>query len=327
MNAKKASGSWLLGAALFALAGAAQPQAYPAKVVKLVAPYSPGAGPAVFMRVVAEKLSKYWQQQVLVDSRPGASGFIAIEAVKNAPADGYELLVAANSHMTVNPAVFRDKLPYDPQKDFAPVATVFLTPFFVTVKSDSAYASVPALIAAAKAQPGNITYGGPYVGSPSHLGGAEFASRTETAMTFVPFKDQSQMYVSIANGELSWAFSTIASALPLMRAGRIKLLAVGAKQRSPSAPEVPTVGEAGGPAGLEVLSWMGLFAPRGTPREVVSTVNAAVARTLAEPDVLERLKTFGFEPFPSTPDQLAALIRSDTKANAELVRRIGLKAD
>lgn len=316
----------LLLAALLALAAAhAAAQSYPSKTVKLTAPYSAGAGPAVFMRVIAEKLTRYWGEQVIVDSRPGASGFIAIEAVKNAPADGYELLVAANSHMTVNPAIFRDKLPYDPQKDFAPVATVFLTPFFVTVKSDGPLSSVPALIAAAKASPGALTYGGPYVGSPSHLGGADFEFRTATKMTFVPYKDQSQMYVSIANGELSWAFSTIGSALPLLRAGRIKLLAIGAKQRSSSAPDVPTVGEAGGPQGLEVLSWMALFAPRATSPEIVGKVNAAVARALAEPDVLERMKSFGFEPFVSTPAQLAELIRADTRTNTALVERIGVK--
>jgi tripartite-type tricarboxylate transporter receptor subunit TctC len=315
--------AFLLASLLAAAQAAAQP--YPVKPVKLTAPYSAGAGPAVFMRIVAEKLTKYWEQQVIVDSRPGASGFIAIDAVKNAPADGYELLVAANSHMTVNPAIFRDKLPYDPQKDFAPVATVFLTPFFITVKSDGPFSGVPALIAAAKAGPGALTYGGPYVGSPSHLGGADFEYRTGTKMTFVPYKDQSQMYVSIANGELSWAFSTIGSALPLLKAGRLKLLAIGAKQRSASAPDVPTVGEAGGPQGLEVLSWMALFAPRATSAEIIGKVNAGVARALGEPDVLERMKSFGFEPFISSPAQLAELIRTDTKANTELVQRIGVK--
>jgi len=316
----------LLLAGFFAISAAhATAQTYPAKPVKLTAPYSAGAGPAVFMRVLAEKLTKYWEQQVIVDSRPGASGFIAIDAVKNAAPDGYELLVAANSHMTVNPAIFRDRLPYDPQKDFAPVATVFLTPFFITVKSDGPLATVPALIAAAKASPGGLTYGGPYVGSPSHLGGADFEFRTGTKMTFVPYKDQSQMYVSIANGELSWAFSTIGSALPLLKAGRLKLLAIGARQRSAAAPDVPTVGEAGGPQGLEVLSWMALFAPRATSPEIVGKVNAAVARALGEPDVLERMRSFGFEPFISTPAQLADLIRADTKTNTALVERIGVK--
>src|SRR5262245_29617229 len=154
---------------------------YPTKVVKIVAPYSSGAGPAVFMRVMADRLSKAWGQQVIVDSRPGASGFIAIEAVKNAAPDGHELLVVSNAHVAINPALYK-KLPYDPQRDFAPVGLIYHTPFFVTVKSDGLYASVPALIAAAKARPGKLSYGAPYVGSPSHLGGADFAYRTGTAM-------------------------------------------------------------------------------------------------------------------------------------------------
>src|SRR5215467_13290511 len=156
---------------------AAQGQQYPAKVVKLVAPYSSGAGPAVFMRVVADQLAKSWGRQVIVDSRPGASGFIAIEAVKNSLPDGHELLVVSNAHVAINPALYK-KLPYDPQADFAPVGMIYHTPFFVTVKSDGPYPSVPALIAAAKARPGKLSYGAPYVGSPSHLGGADFAYRT-----------------------------------------------------------------------------------------------------------------------------------------------------
>src|SRR5262245_38119625 len=183
---------------------AAQGQQYPTKVVKLVAPYSAGAGPAVFMRIMADRLSKAWGQQVIVDARPGASGFIAIEAVKNASPDGHELLVVSNAHVAINPALYR-KLPYDPQSDFVPVGMIYHTPFFVTVKSDGPYATVSALIAAAKANPGKITYGAPYVGSPSHLGGADFAYRTGTRMLLVPFKDQSLMYVSIANGDLDWA--------------------------------------------------------------------------------------------------------------------------
>src|SRR5499427_3996136 len=160
---------------------AAQGQAYPSKVVKVVAPYSASAGPTIFMRLVAERLSKAWGKQVIVDSRPGASGFLAIEAVKNALPDGHELLVVSNAHVAINPALYK-KLPYDPQRDFAPVGMIYHTPFFVTVKSDGPYASVTALIAAAKARPGKLSYGAPYVGSPSHLGGADFAYRTGTTM-------------------------------------------------------------------------------------------------------------------------------------------------
>src|SRR5262245_10413722 len=300
-------------------------QQFPARTVKLVAPYSAGAGPAVFMRVIADRLAKAWGQQVIVDSRPGASGFIAIEAVKNAAPDGHELLVVSNAHVAINPALYK-KLPYDPQADFAPVGMIYHTPFFVTVKSDGPYPSVPALIAAAKARPGKLSYGAPYVGSPSHLGGADFAYRTGTAMFLVPFKDQSQMYVSIANGELDWALSTLASATPLVSSGRIKLLAIASGRRSRSAPGIPTMREAGGPD-FEVDSWLALLAPRSTPGPVVRRINADVNAALAAPEVLERMRTMGFEASPGTPEQLAEAIRTDIRTYAELVRLTGATAD
>jgi tripartite-type tricarboxylate transporter receptor subunit TctC len=314
-----------LAALLCACWAAAHAQQYPTKVVKMVAPYSAGAGPAVFMRVIADRLSKTWGRQVIVDARPGASGFIAIEAVKSAAADGHELLVVSNAHVAINPALYR-KLPYDPQADFAPVGMIYHTPFFVTVKTGGRFPTVPALIAAAKAGPGKLTYGAPYVGSPAHLGGADFAYRTGTTMLLVPFKDQSQMYVSIANGELDWALSTLASAAPLMKAGRLSLLAIASSRRSASAPDIPTAREAGGPE-LEMDSWLALLAPRGTPDAVVRRINADMNAQLAAPEVLERMKVLGFEPAPGTPEQLAEAIRADTKTYAELVRLTGATAD
>jgi len=315
----------ILPALLCAVAATAQGQTYPAKVVKVVAPYSSSAGPTLFMRLMAERLTKVWGKQVIVDSRPGASGFIALEAVKNALPDGYELIVVSNAHVAINPALYKN-LPYDPRADFAPVGMIYHTPFFVTVKSDGPYATVPALIAAAKAGPGKLTYGAPYVGSPSHLGGADFARRTGTSMLLVPFKDQAQMYLSIASGDLDWALSTLASATPLRKAGRVKLLAIASARRSASAPEVPTMKEAGGPD-FEMDSWLALLAPKKTPAAVVRKINADMNAELAAPEVLERMKAMGFEASPGTPEQLAEAIRVDTETYAELVRLTGASAD
>ena len=314
-----------LVAALCAAAVAfAQP--FPSKLVRITAPYSAGSAPAVFTRLMADKLAALWSQPVIVEARPGGSGFIAIEAVKNAAPDGHELLVVSNAHVAINPALYK-KLPYDPEKDFVPVALMYRTPFFLIVSTAGPYNSVPALIAAAKAEPGKVSYGSSYVGSPSHLGSAELEFLTGTKMIHVPFRDQSQMYVAIANGDVGWAFSTLGSALPLMQAGRLKPLAIAAKKRLATQPDVPTMAEAGGPAGLEVDAWLAICAPRGTPREVVRRINADVNKLLADPEVAEQLQRFGFEAAPGTPEQFADVIRADAKKYGELVRRTGATAD
>jgi tripartite-type tricarboxylate transporter receptor subunit TctC len=203
---------------------------------------------------------------------------------------------------------------------------LYHTPFFLTVASAGPYQTVPALIDAAKANPGTVSYGSSYVGSPSHLGSAEFEFLTGTRMIHVPYKDQSQMYVAIAGGDVGWAFSTLASALPLMQSGRLKLIAIAARQRLKTLPDVPTLEEAGGPA-MVVDSWLAIVAPRGTPADTVHRINADVNRQLADPEVLEQLRRFGFEAAPGTPEQLAEIIGADEKKFAELVRRTGATAD
>jgi tripartite-type tricarboxylate transporter receptor subunit TctC len=311
-------------ALLFPLLG--HGQNFPAKVVKINVPFSASSGPAVFLQVLAEKLSRAWGERVIIEPKPGASGFIAIEAVKNAAPDGHELLIVSNSHVAINPALYK-KLPYDPDKDFVPVALVYRTPYFAAVSATGPYQTIPALIAAAKANPGKLSYGIAFIGSPPHLGGAHFGFLTGTEMVAVPFKEQTQLYVALANGDLAWALSTVGSALPLMKAGKVKLIAIAAPRRSAAYPEIPTLEEAGGPAGLEVDSWLALMAPRGTPPQVIQRVNADVTKQMSDPDVVERLRVLGFEAAPDSPEQVARLIREDTKKYGELVRRVGARAE
>jgi tripartite-type tricarboxylate transporter receptor subunit TctC len=322
--------TWLRNGALIAIglgfALPTQAQSFPSRTVKITAPYSAGAGPAVFTRAVSDKLSKLWGQPVIVEAKPGASGFIAIEAVKNAAPDGHELLVVSDAHVAINPALYK-KLPYDPQQDFVPVAMFYHTPFYLAVATAGPYPTVPALIAAAKAAPGAVSYGSSYVGSPSHLGSAEFEFLTGTKMIHAPYKDQSQMYVGIANGDVGWAFTSLGSALPLMQGGRIRLIAIAAPQRSKVQPDVPTLVEAGGPAGMVVGAWLAIVAPRGTPPDVVRRINADVNKVLADPDILQQMRTLGFEPTPETPEQFADEIRADVRKYGELVRRTGATAD
>ncbi len=206
------------------------------------------------------------------------------------------------------------------------MAMFYRTPFFLIASSTGPYQSVAALIAAAKADPGAVSYGSSYVGSPSHLGSAEFESRTGTRMIHVPYKDQSQMYVAIAGGDVGWAFSTLGSALPLVQAGKLKLVAIASRQRLKQLPDVPTLAEAGGPDML-VDSWLALMAPRGTPQEVIDRINADVNRALADPAVLEQLRSFGFEAAPGSPRQLGELIDAETRRFAALVKSTGATAE
>ena len=300
--------------------------AFPSKSVRISVPYSAGSGPDIFVRVIAERLAKTWGQQVIVDARHGGNGNIAFDAVKKAAPDGHELLVASNAHVAINPHLFR-KLPYDPERDFVPVAMLWRNSFFVAVASDGPYQSVPALIAAARANPGKLSYGTPYIGSPSHLGSALFEFLTGTKMIHAPFNNVTQIFIGVANGDVSWAFGSVGSTEPIVKTGKLRLIAIGARSRLASHPDVPTIEEAGGPAGVLVDAWVGLLAPRGTPDPAVRRVNGDVAKQLGDPDVLDRLRILGFEAAPVTPAEFGEIIRADTKRLGEVIRRVGATAD
>jgi tripartite-type tricarboxylate transporter receptor subunit TctC len=319
-------GRVFLAISLAVLSGAVAAQAFPSRVVKITTPYSSGVGPDLFMRALAEVLEKQWNQPVLVEAKPGGNGFIAIDAVKKAAPDGHELLVLADSHLTINPNLFKN-VPYDPEADLVPIVGLYRASFFIAVKSDGPYQSIRELIAGAKANPGKLSYGTPYVGSPSHLGSAVFEHETGTQMIHVPFKDTLQIFTSIANGNVTWAGATAASTTPMVKAGRVKLIAVAAKNRLASHPDVPTVEEAGGPKDFVVEAWLALLAPRGTPQEVVRRIHADTQKAIATPEMQKRYAALGFEPLPISPEEIAAKIRADLKKNAEVIKRVGAKAD
>ena len=299
---------------------------FPSKSVRMITPYSAGSGPDIFVRVIAERLAKVWGQQVIVDARPGGNGNIAFEAVKKAAPDGHELLIAANSHLAINPHLFK-QLPYDPEKDVVPVAMLWRNSFFIAVASDGPYQTVPALIAAARANPGKLSYGTPYIGSPSHLGSALFEYLTGTKMIHAPFNNVTQIFIGVANGDVSWAFGSVGSTEPIVKTGKLRLIAIGAKSRLASHPDIPTIEEAGGPAGVLVDAWVGLLAPRGTPDPVIRRINSDVAKQLGEPYILDRLRILGFEAAPVTPDEFAQIIRADSKRLGEVIRRVGATAN
>ena len=301
-------------------------QTFPNKTVRIISPFSTGIGPDLFARALADNLQKEWGQAVVVESRPGANGFIAIDALKKSAPDGHELLILADSHLAINPSLFK-KLPYNVETDMTPVGGLYRTLFFVAVKSDGPYQSILQLIAGAKANPGKLTYGSPYVGSPSHLGNAVFDFETGTQTIHVPYKEQLQIFTSIANGDLTWAIATAASTTAMVKAGRVKLIAVAANKRLASHPEVPTVEEAGGPKDFVVAAWLALLAPQGTPQNIVRKISADTQKALANPDMKKRIDALGFEAMPSGPEQIAEMIRTANRKNAEIIKRVGATAD
>lgn len=301
-------------------------QTFPAKPVRSVAPYSPGSGPDAVMRILSERLSRNWGQQLVIDNKPGANGFIAIGDAKRATPDGYTLLQVDNTHMALQPHVFK-QLPYDPVKDFEPVAPVYFTNFFVVVAANSPWKDVGDLIKAAKAAPGDITYGSWGIGSVAHVGAASLEAVTGTKMMHVPYKDMGSVYTSVATGDIKWAFGTAATAGPMFQAKKVKFLALAAPQRLAGFTDIPTMGEAGGPAGFEVKTWVGLFAPAGTPKAAIEKINADVGKVLATSEVKERLATFGFEPYIGPPAELTKAIERDSRTFGEVVKRAKIALD
>ena len=311
---------------LLGLPGAAQAQAWPTKPVRILTPFPAGAGPEAVVRLLAEKLQKKWGQPVIVENRPGANGFIAIDAFKRGNTEGYDLIQLDNVHLVAYPHLFK-KLPYDPAKDFDPVAPLFRTYFFVAVPTASKYKTVGDLVADAKAHPGALNYGSWSVGNPVHLGSALLEATTSTEMQHVIYKETSMLYTGVANGELNFALGSLATAGPMQRAGKVRFIATTAPRRLPAFPEIPTVAESGGPANFEVTGWTTLAAPKGLPKPVAEKIQKDVEAALAEPDLKERYATFGYELFPATREQFSAFIAAESGKYAEVIKRAKVALD
>lgn len=303
-----------------------QAQGFPGKPVRLITPFPVGGGPDGVARLVADKLSRAWGQPVVVDNRPGGNGFIAIDAFKRGAKDGTDLIVLDNVHLSAYPSLFR-KLPYDPVKDFDTLLPFFKTYFYFTVASDSKYKSVGDLIADAKANPGKLNYGSWSVGNPVHLGSELFESVTGTQMEHVIYKETTQLYTSVATGELAFALGSAATAGPLQRAGKLRFLASASPTRTAAFPDVPTVAESGGPKGFEVIGWNALAAPKGLPAPVAEKIRRDVETALAEPDVIEKFKSFGYESFPIARPQFETFMRSESKRFADVIKAANVSLD
>jgi tripartite-type tricarboxylate transporter receptor subunit TctC len=302
--------------------GVAQPN-YPEKPIRILVGFAAGGPADIVSRLLGEKLSEAWGKPVLVESVTGASGNLATDRVVKAAPDGYTLLMAASAMIVVNPSLY-PKLSFDPAADLAPISQVGFTPNILVVHNDVPADSVHKLVELAGAQPGKLTFGSGGVGSSNHLSGELFRSLARVDIQHVPYRGIAQAVPDLLGGRLTMLFGNAPNVWPLVREGKLRALAVTSLKRSPSAPELPAMTESGFP-GFDVTTWFGLMAPRGTPAAIVAKLHQEVARIIALPAVRGRLEEHGIEVIGSSPAELAAVITSESRFWAKVIKESGIK--
>lgn len=299
-------------------------QSYPARPVRMIFGFGAGGAGDVAARLIAQKMSDSLGQPVVVENRTGAGGSIADETVARSPADGHALLFAAGAFATL-PAL-RSKLPYDVERDFAPVSLVVITVFMLAVHPSVPVRDVKALIALARSQPGKLTFSSPGVGSSAHFAGELFKQMAEVKLLHVPYKGAAEAATAVAAGHIDIGFPSVTAALPLLGAGKLKALAVSSPKRASLMPSLPTLDEAG-LTSYQRTGWNGVLAPAAVPKDIIARLNAVIVKAVNAPEMKELLIKQGFEARTSTPDEFAAFIRSELAQNAKLAKFAGLKAE
>ena len=296
---------------------------YPSRPIRLVVPFAPGGGTDIIARLIGQGLSDRWGQTVVVDNRTGAGGVIGVSLVAKSNPDGYTMLLASNGPLTYLPAL-SSKLPYDPEKDLAPISLVAGQPFVVTASNSSGFASIKELIGAAKGQPDKVRYasGGP--GGASHLGTELLKMMAGISMLHVPYKGTGPGLTAVLSGEVQLVLVGISSAIPHVKAGRAKALAVTTAKRSPALPDVPTVAEAGVP-GYEFDVWYGMLFPAGTPPAIVSQAANEIASLAKDATMRTRFSSGGMDAMSNSPQEFTALIRKDAAQWKKVVTTAGIK--
>lgn len=315
----------LTALALAAGALAAQAQSYPAKPVRIIVPYPAGGTTDIIARVAATQLTERLKQPFVVENRAGASGAIGSAAVAQAAPDGYTLVMGTASSHGINSALYKN-LPYDAVKDFAPVTVVASTPNVIAVHPSVPAKNLAELIALAKAKPGTINFGSTSAGGSPHMSAELLKMMAGINMVHVPYKGAAPMLTDLMGGQVQAGFDNLPSTINFVRSGKVRALAVTTAQRWPGAPEIPTVAESGVP-GYEVSGWFGLLAPAGTPKDVLLTLQKAVATAVAQPDVSKQLLELGAQPVANTPEVFAEQIKADVAKWREVVKTTGVKLD
>jgi tripartite-type tricarboxylate transporter receptor subunit TctC len=300
-------------------------QTYPAKPIRMIVPFPPGGATDIVGRLIAQKMADPMGQQVIVDNRSGAGGTIGSDIAAKAPPDGYTLLLGTSSTHAIAPSLY-SKLPYDPVRDFTPVTLVATATILLAVHPSIPARNVKELIALAKRQPNALSFASSGNGGISHLVGEHFKSVAGIQMLHVPYKGDTPALVDLASGQVSLMFGTAVSFLPYVKTGRLNALAVTNPKRSPVVPNVPTIAESGLP-GFEALQWFGIYVPTGTPREIVSRLNAEIAKILRLPDIRERFSTLGADIVGESAENFAAFQRREVAKWTKIVQASGAKID
>jgi tripartite-type tricarboxylate transporter receptor subunit TctC len=316
----------IAAAAALAFAALAQAQEpYPSKPIKLIVPFTPGTGMDILARTLGPGLTERWKVPVVVENRPGASGNIGTEAVAKSPADGYTALVTANT-LVMNRSLFKS-VPYDPVKDFTPVALLAVGSLALVTHPSVGANSVQELIALVRANPGRLDYGSPGNGTPHHLAMELFKQQTGTRMVHIPYKGTGPATQDLLGGQIQVMFLTVHVVLPLVQAGRLKMLAAGGTERSIAAPQVPSLAEASGIRSIDTDIWFGIYLPAGAPQEAVAKLNAELNALLQVPGTREALAKQGLRVVGGPPERLAQITRADSDRWEKVVREAGIKPD
>lgn len=313
------------GLALCTFAGLASAQAWPSKPIKYIVPFAPGGTTDILARTIADKLSVALGQPVVVENKPGAGGGVGAEFTARQPADGYTIMGGTISTHAINASLYKN-LGYDPIRDFAPITLIARVPNMLVVNPSLPAKDVKELIALLKANPGKYSFASSGNGTSQHLSGELFKTMTGVDMQHIPYKGSPPALADVVGGNVAMTFDNITTAWPLAKGGKLRALAVTTAQRSSIAPDVPTLAEAG-LAGYEVGSWQGVFAPAGTPPEIVRRLNAEIVKIINLPEVREKLVALGAEPAPSSPEAFGAMVKSEVAKWAEVVKKSGAKVD
>jgi tripartite-type tricarboxylate transporter receptor subunit TctC len=303
---------------------AAAQQAYPSKPIRLIVPYPPGGTTSTFARLIGQKLTESWGQNVIVDNRPGGNTIIGTEALVRAAPGGYTIMFMDSAHV-INPSLV-PHLPYVAIKDFAPVATLAHTELVLAVHPSVPANNLQEFIALARSRPGQLNYASSGTGSVSHLSSELFNMMAEVKITHIPYKGAAAALTDLVAGHVQMYFAAPISAIPHIASGKLKPIAMPGETRLSALPAVPTFKESGLP-GFSARNWYGALAPAGTPRAIVDKLSAEIARILSMPDVRERLVSMGMEPFISTPEQFSAMMRADMARFARVIKAANIKLE